>query len=71
VGESNGHIAVFKGIRENLGPLAFSSVYEETNYLVSDLPAYQQEQIARSIFATSPDDADRIIAQLLKARAND
>ena len=71
VAESNGHIAVFKGIRENLGPLAFSSVYEETNYLVADLPAYQQEQIARSIFATSPDDADRIIAQLLKARAND
>lgn len=70
VAESNGHIAVFKGIREQLGPLKFSHVIEETNYVVADLPDYQREQVQNSLFATSEDDAKRIIDELLKAAAN-
>jgi protein phosphatase len=70
VAESNGHIAIFKGIREQLGPIKFSQVYEETKYSVADLPAYQQGQVHNSVFATSVDDANRIINEILKAAAN-
>lgn len=70
VAESNGHIAIFKGIREQLGPLKFSSVYSETSYNVADLPDYQRSEVENSIFATSVADANRIIADLLKAAKN-
>ena len=70
VSVSNGHIAIFKGIREQLGPIKFSRVYQETKYNVADLPAYQQSQVVNSVFATSVDDANRIIAEILKAAAN-
>jgi serine/threonine protein phosphatase PrpC len=70
VAESNGYIAIFKGIREELGPIKFSRVYKETEYLVSDLPAYQAGLVENSVFATSVDDANRIINEILKAAAN-
>ena len=70
VAESNGHIAIFKGIREQLGPIKFSKVFEERPELVADLPDYQRTQIENSIFATSYKDADRIVNEILKAAAN-
>ena len=70
VAESNGYIAIYKGIREELGPIKFSRVFEQTKYLVSDLPDYQAGLVENSVFATSVDDAKRIIDELLKAAAN-
>ena len=70
VAESNGHIAIFKGIRESLGPIKFSKVFEERPQLVADLPEYQRNQVENSIFATSYEDADRIVKEILKAAAN-
>ncbi|WP_296631113.1 protein phosphatase 2C domain-containing protein [Rhodoluna sp.] len=61
VGESNGNVTIFKGIKESLGPLKFSSVYNQTNLLVTDLPVYQQELVDRSISATDLKDAQRIV----------
>jgi protein phosphatase len=70
VAESNGKIAIFKGIREELGPIKFSRVVEETEYVVAELPEYQRGQIEASIFATSLEDAERIIGEVLKAAEN-
>lgn len=70
VAESNGKIAIFKGIREELGPIKFSRVVEETNYVVAELPEYQRGQIEASVFATSLEDAERIIGEILKAAEN-
>jgi protein phosphatase len=70
VAESNGKIAIFKGIREELGPIKFSRVVEETEYDVAELPEYQRGQIEASIFATSLEDAERIIGEVLKAAEN-
>ena len=70
VAESNGKIAIFKGIREELGPIKFSRVVEETKYVVAELPEYQRGQIEASVFATSLEDAERIIGEILKAAEN-
>ena len=70
VGESNGHVTIFKGIRERLGPLTFSTVYSETDVLVSDLSDYQRGLLERTIYATDIADADRIIETLTKADSN-
>jgi protein phosphatase len=70
VGESNGHVTIFKGIRERLGPLTFSSVYSETDVLVTDLNDYQRGLLERTIYATDIADANRIIQTLTKADSN-
>jgi len=64
VAESNGEVAIYKGIREALGPLSFSSEYELTGIVVDELPAFQQRLIERSITAGSLEDAQRIIREL-------
>ncbi|NDH65592.1 MAG: hypothetical protein EBY26_04350 [Microbacteriaceae bacterium] len=70
VGESNGHVTIFKGIRERLGPLTFSSVYSETDVLVTDLSEYQRGLLERTIYATDIADANRIIQTLTQADSN-
>lgn len=67
VGESNGHIAIFKGIKESLGPLTFSSVFEETPIEVKDLTEYQRGLIKRTIYATDLKDAHRIVDAVTEA----
>lgn len=67
VAESDGKVAIFKGIRESLGPLNFSSEYEVTNLVVDELPAFQQTLIERSISAESLIDAERIIQELTES----
>jgi len=64
VAESDGKVAIYKGIREALGPFSFSSEYEVTDLVVDELPAFQQTLIERSISAESLTDAQRIIAEL-------
>ena len=64
VAESNGEVAIYKGIREALGPLSFSSEHELTGIVVDELPAFQQRLIERSITAESLEDAQRIIREL-------
>ena len=67
VGEYNGRIAIYKGIKESLGPLKFSSVFEETTVELSTLTEYQRTLVDRTIFATDIDDAHRIVSQVTKA----
>ena len=64
VSESGGHIAIYKGIREELAGFKFSQVYEETEVLVSDLPDYQQQLVKNAIYATDLQDAYRILQRL-------
>jgi hypothetical protein len=64
VAESNGHVAVYKGIREELLGFKFSSVFEETGLSVTDLPEYQQQLVDRTIYATDLQDAMRILDRL-------
>jgi protein phosphatase len=70
VGESNGHVTIYKGIRESLGPLGFSSVYSETDVLVDDLSEYHQGLLERTIYATDLTDAYRIIDKLTSGDGN-
>lgn len=64
VGESNGKIAVYQGIRESLGPIKFSHLYRKTNIDVATLPPYQQDALRQTIIATDYKDALREIAAL-------
>jgi protein phosphatase len=61
---NDGYVVIFKGIKEELGPLKFSSVYEVTDVSVDSLTDFQREALERSITAESPEEAQRIVSQL-------
>jgi len=67
VGESNGYVAIYQGVQQNIGPIHLSSVYQSTRIDVSSLPAYQREQVASTINANSIRDALNIVDRLATA----
>jgi protein phosphatase len=64
VGESAGEVVIYQGIRESLGPLAFSSVKRSTGIRVEDLTEYSRGLVDRTIYATDLCDAYRILGKL-------
>lgn len=64
VASYEGQVTIFQGIREQLGPLKFSSPYQVSDIKVDELSSFQQTLIERSISAESLEDAQRIVEQL-------
>ena len=70
VGQRNGQVAIFQGIRESLGPLKFSHLYRLTDVPLESLPSYQRSLVLQTIPATSLTDAEREIKALLHPGGN-
>ena len=64
VAESGGQVSIYKGIREELLGFKFSQVYKTTDLSLQSLPDYQQQLVAKTIYATDIADAYRIIERL-------
>ena len=64
VAEYDGHVSIFKGIRESFGPFKFSSLYRETSISVTDLSEFQKGLLDHSVYATDVADANRIVSQV-------
>lgn len=64
VGESNGFVAIYQGVPENVGPLSLSTLYEETDVSLDSLQVFEQERIADSLPAESLEDAQEIVDRL-------
>lgn len=64
VGINGGYVVIYKGIKEELGPFKFSSVYEVTEVSVSSLTDFQREALERSISAETVEEAQRVVSQL-------
>jgi protein phosphatase len=64
VGVDDGYVVIYKGIKEELGPFKFSSVYEVTDVSVASLTDFQREALERSISADSVEEAQRVVSQL-------
>jgi protein phosphatase len=64
VAEAGGQVSIYKGIREELLGFKFSQVYKTTDLSLMSLPAYQQQLVAKTIYATDIADAYRIIDRL-------
>ncbi|MEV4558830.1 protein phosphatase 2C domain-containing protein [Kitasatospora sp. NPDC049285] len=69
VGSDEGHVAVYRGLDQNLAGLKLSSVYQQyTDVELKFLPAYQRDQLAKNIQATSLGDAQKQV-DTLRAQA--
>ena len=64
VGTSDGVVVIYKGIKEELGPFKFSSVYEVSNITLDSLTDFQREALERSIAAENIEEARRVLDQL-------
>ena len=64
VGESNGHVAVFAGVSQSLGPVQLSHLYRETDVRVSSLPEFSQQRVQQTVPAAGLADAEQIINDL-------
>lgn len=70
MGETDGTVAIFRGIQQDLGPISLSSVYRETNVSVDDLSAINQQRVENTISADDLADAERIVTSLANDSAN-
>ncbi|MFM6977631.1 MAG: PP2C family protein-serine/threonine phosphatase [Micrococcales bacterium] len=66
IGEKDGYVAIFKGIREAFGPLRFSTLYERTSTLITELNPYQKQLVERTISGDSLLDILTKLKTLLK-----
>jgi len=67
VGSDHGNVAVFRGVQQGVGPIPLSSVYEDTDIAVSDLPEYIRENVRATINADSLADARDTVRRLAAA----
>ncbi|WP_282206378.1 PP2C family protein-serine/threonine phosphatase [Kitasatospora fiedleri] len=69
VGVQDGHVAVYRGLDQNLAGIELSSVYQPfTDVELKYLPAYQQDQVAKKIQADGLADARKQV-DALRAQA--
>ncbi|MEN9989192.1 MAG: hypothetical protein RL508_171 [Actinomycetota bacterium] len=66
VGVYQGHVAIFQGIKETLGPFTFHHLARVTNINIVDLSAYQRAMLHQTVIATDFKDALREVATLIK-----
>ncbi|WP_308798144.1 PP2C family protein-serine/threonine phosphatase [Agromyces silvae] len=64
VGESNGRVAVYQGIQQDLGPISLHELHTETDLDVSELRTYDQQRVGQTITAGSLAEALVIVQRL-------
>jgi len=69
VGAQDQHVAIFRGLTQDVGPVHTSKVYAEQDIALDDLPTYQQDRVRADIAANDLTDAQRIVTTLRKQAA--
>ena len=65
VGAAGDRVAIFQGVQADVGPISLSTVYEETDIRLGNLPNYTQKTVQETINADSLSDARDIIERLV------
>jgi PPM family protein phosphatase len=69
VGAEGKHVAIFRGLTQDVGPVHTSKVYSQQDIPLADLPAYQRDRVRSDIAANDLPDAQRIVTNLRKQAA--
>jgi protein phosphatase len=65
VGEYQGKIAIYQGIREALGPIKFSHLFAETSHTLGELTEFNRDLVLQTVPANDYLDALRILDSLV------
>lgn len=71
VGSESGTVAIYRGVQQNLGPIALSEVYKKTDIALADLKPYDQKIVEATISAGSLSEAREIVTRLEASRVPD
>ncbi|HLS01154.1 MAG TPA: serine/threonine-protein phosphatase, partial [Beutenbergiaceae bacterium] len=55
---------IYQGIRQEVGPIKLSEVYELSDVAISELPTFAQSRVAEGITAPSLTEARTILGEL-------
>jgi hypothetical protein len=69
VGAEGSHVAIFRGLSQDVGPVQTSRLYRTEDVALSDLPTYQQEQVQAAIATEGLADAERVVDRLREQAA--
>jgi serine/threonine protein phosphatase PrpC len=64
VGAEGSSVAIFRGLTQDVGPIATSELYSDEDVALGDLPPYQQQRVLADIPTSGLTDARRIVATL-------
>jgi len=60
----DGHVAIYQGVQQGIGPISLSHLYEESDVPVDSLPEYDKQQVEQTINADDLQSARIIVEQL-------
>lgn len=64
IGESNGHVTIYQGVQQTIGPISLSHVYQQSTLPVTSLPEYTRAQVQKTISTDSVRAAEEILNRL-------
>lgn len=64
IGANDGTVAIYQGVQQGIGPISLSSVYQETDIDLDDLPEYTRMTVEQTISADDLQDARAIVDRL-------
>jgi serine/threonine protein phosphatase PrpC len=67
VGETNGHVAIYQGVSQDIGPWKLSHVIDESDIALSDLPDFYRGKVDSTVSSSTVQAASRLVAVLGEA----
>jgi protein phosphatase len=64
VGEADGHVAIYQGVSQNIGPWQLSRVVDQSDIALSDLPEFYRSKLDSTVSTTHIEDSRRLVTDL-------
>jgi protein phosphatase len=64
VGETKGHVAIYQGVSQNIGPWKLSHVIDESDIALSDLPDFYRGKVDSTLSSANVQEARRLVTDL-------
>ncbi|WP_427384288.1 PP2C family protein-serine/threonine phosphatase [Janibacter sp. G56] len=64
IGDEGGHVAIYRGVAQDVGPLTLHTVVETSTTSLADLPAFYRDGVRSTINASSLENARERVAEL-------
>jgi protein phosphatase len=64
VGPASGHVAIYQGLSQNVGPWGLSHVVDPSDIALSDLPDFYRSKVDSTVSTATIEDARRLVTDL-------
>ena len=64
VGENNGHVAIYQGVSQDIGPWQLSHVIDQSDVALGDLPGFYRGKVGSTLSTATIEDARRLVTDL-------